>query len=175
MRCPLPLRGKGIPIKRPAGALLLTILVATVGMAQTRVSGIARCGKRDRELSMDVGDQPNHSFVLEQGRCTWTKPLEIAGAKSKDAFYTMFSESIGPAVRDLGYLTGTMDSGDKCTVRLQGGETLRDAKPVSQHGTWRFVSGSGKVKGIKGSGSYEGRAEGDTMVLRVEGEYALPE
>jgi hypothetical protein len=52
---------------------------------------------------------------------------------------------------------------------------LKDGKPVSGEGTWSFTSGTGKLKGIKGKGTYKGTANADgSMTYQVDGEYSLP-
>ena len=155
------------------GVVFVTLLAATVTMAQTKISGTVQCGKADQQQSMDVGDKPNHSLGLAQGKCTWTKPMDIEGGKSKDDVYAVSSDVSGDTHRDQGYVTDTMDSGDKYVVRIQGTANWKDGKPVSEHGTWSFASGTGKLKGIKGKGTYNGKADGDNMVITVEGEYEL--
>ena len=153
--------------------LLLTFLGVNLAIAQTKISGTAQCGKPEKQQSMDVGDRAHHSFIIGQGKCTWTKPLEIEGARSQGGTFTVFSEQSGNTVRDHGYVMDTMDSGDKYTVRIDSTETWSGGKPVSERGTWSFINGIGKLKGIKGNGTYTGKADGDNMVITVEGEYQI--
>jgi hypothetical protein len=149
------------------------LLAAPMAVAQTKVSGTVQCSKPDRQESMDVGDRPNHSLTITQGKCTWTQPLEIEGAKTKEGAFTAAGDVGGKNLRLQGYAVETLDSGDKYTVRIQGTQNLQDGKPVSERGNWAFLNGTGKLKGIKGKGTFEGKAEGDNMVVTVEGEYTL--
>jgi len=152
----------------------VTLFLATVAVAQTKVSGTVQCGKADQQSALDVADRPHHSLMIAQGKCTWTQPMEINGAKSKEDSFTVSSDVSGNSVRETGYVTDTTDSGDKYTVRVQGTMAMADGKQVSEKGTWTFVSGTGKLKGIKGKGTFEGKADGDNMNISVEGEYELP-
>jgi hypothetical protein len=152
----------------------VALLLSTVAAAQTKVSGTVQCGKPDQQSALDVADRPHHSFMIGQGKCSWAQPMEIAGAKSKDDSFTMFSEASGNSVHERGYITDTTDTGDKYTVRVEGSMAMAGDKPTSEKGTWTFVSGTGKLKGIKGKGTFEGKADGDNMNISVEGEYELP-
>ncbi len=154
--------------------MFLILLGVSLAVAQTKVSGTVQCGKPDQQQSMDVGDRAQHSFNIVQGKCTWIKPLEIEGAKTQSGAFTMFSEHSGNTMRDHGYVTDTLDSGDKYTVRTHSTERWSGGKQVSERGTWSFTSGTGKLKGIKGKGTFSGKAEGDNMLVNVEGEYQLP-
>lgn len=159
--------------------LILTLLIvfglAAVASAQTKTSGTLQCGKPDQQHAIEVGDRPNHSFVIGQIKCTWTKPLEIAGVQSKEDVYTNFSEVTGSRSRAQSYGVGTMTNKDTFYVRPQGSAILKDGVLESGEGKWTFAGGTGKLKGIKGKGTYKekGQAEG-TMTVDVEGEYELP-
>jgi hypothetical protein len=51
---------------------------------------------------------------------------------------------------------------------------VKDAKFQSGGGTWTFVSGTGKCKGIKGKGTYKGTPNADgTVTYQVDGEYSM--
>jgi hypothetical protein len=143
-----------------------------VGMAtaQTKVSGTVQCAKADQQQSLEIGDYPGHSFVLSQGKCTWTKPMQLAGSETKQDTVTMFAEVRGNTVSGHGYGEGTLASGDKFTVRLRAKQLLKEGKVQSEEGTWTVVGGTGKAKGIKAKGTCEGKPEGDNMVVEVEGE-----
>jgi hypothetical protein len=63
-----------------------------------------------------------------------------------------------------------MANGDKSFVRWEG----PDSKDGSSQGKWTYVGGTGKFKGLKGSGTYKGkRAEDGSVTFDVEGEYTL--
>jgi hypothetical protein len=156
-------------------SFLVVFALATVASAQTKVSGIHQCGKPDQQQVIEVGDRPNHSFVISQTRCTWTKSLEIAGVQSKEGVFTAFTEVSGNRARDEEYDVVTMTNGDKCYVRRQGSSTLKDGVLESAKGTWSFGGGTGKLKGLKGKGTYTAKSAPDGMAtVEAEGEYELP-
>ena len=73
------------------------------------------------------------------------------------------SEITGDTASYQGYHVATMANGDTTAVKYQGSAKMKDGKPVSGEGTWIYTSGTGKMKGIKGKGTYKGKA-----VIQVE-------
>ena len=144
-----------------------------VGFAQTRISGTVECGKPDKVDALKLSDGPNHFFVVSQGKCTWTTPLAIAGTESKDDVATVFKEVRANRDHLRGYVTDTTASGDQFTYRLLGDQVLTEGKTESEKGKWTITTGTGKLKGLKGKGTYTGKLHGDQMVFHVEGEYEL--
>lgn len=154
-------------------ASVLVCLAAASAGAQTKVSGTAQCSKPDPQHVIPVGDRPDHSLGVEQTKCTWTKPLEIGGDKSKDGVDTATSDISGNTVRACGFHVSTMESGDKFFVWYQGSGTVKDGTLVAQKGNWGFTGGSGKLKGIKGKGTFDCAPSGDGVKCEIEGEYQL--
>lgn len=151
------------------------LLLAVSAGAQTKISGTATCGKPDVEQKVDVGDRVGHSFIVSQGKCTWTKPLEIAGSQDKEGLNTGFDEISGSKSRSHGYYVDTMATGDKAHVSYHGAGTLKDGQLQSVQGEWTYTGGTGKLKGLTGKGTYKGTAAADgTVTYEVEGEYELP-
>ena len=69
-----------------------------------------------------------------------------------------------------------MENGEKAYYRYQGTTVVKDGAPQAQEGTWNLIRGTGKLKGAKGKGTYNGKAGSDgTMTYEVEGEYELAE
>ncbi len=67
-----------------------------------------------------------------------------------------------------------MANGDKMYVRIQGSATLKDGTVESANGAWSFTGGTGKLKGVKGKGTYKGKDVPDgSATYEVEGEYEL--
>ncbi len=153
-------------------AVLVWFCVTTAG-AQTKISGAIQCGKPDPQHLVPVGDRPDHSLAVEQFKCAWTKPVEIEGAKSKDGVSTATDDISGNTFRARGFHVATMDSGDKFYVWYQGAGTSKDGAMVDQKGKWGFTGGSGKLKGIKGTGTYSCAPSGDGISCEIEGEYQL--
>ena len=153
--------------------LFLGLLVAVGLSAQTKVSGTCTC-KSDPGAPVALTDKANHSFAVGKAQCTWTN-FEIGGVAAKDGTSTDLDEISGDTMSYRGYHVGTMTNGDTWTAKYQGSGKLKDGKPLSGQGTWSFTTGTGKLKGIKGKGTYKGKVNADgTMAYKVEGEYQLP-
>ena len=148
-------------------------LCAATASAQTKVTGTAQCGKPDPQHLVPVGDRPDHSLGVAQFKCTYTKPMEIGGDKSKDGVSTETTDVSGNSSRARGFHVATMESGDKFFVWYQGTGTSKDGAPVELKGNWGFTGGSGKLKGIKGKGTYTCAPARDMLSCEVEGEYQL--
>ena len=154
---------------------LAGLMLAAVASAQTQIAGTIQCSKPDQQNAIEVGDKPSHAFVISQTKCSWTKPVEIAGIQSKDDAYTDFNEVSGNRSQLQSYGVLTMANGDKAYARPRGWATLKDGVLVSGEGKWTFVGGTGKLKGLKGKGTFKSENHPDgTSVVEVEGEYTLP-
>src|SRR2546425_1190309 len=121
---------------------LIVLALATVALAQEKISGTLQCDKADPQHSIPVGDRPNHTFTLNQNKCTWTKPMEIAGTQTKEDVTTGFADISGEKSSDRGYALMTMASGDKARVSWQGSGTVKDGQLQSGEGKFSFLSGS---------------------------------
>jgi len=154
---------------------LAVLSLATLAFAQTKISGTVQCGKPDEAHSINVGDRPHHSMMISKGACTWTKPMEIAGTQTKDDAGANFDEITGDKSHGHGYVVGTLANGDKMYVRTQATGTMKDGAMESAQGTWSFTGGTGKLKGVKGKGTFNGKGGADgSGTYEVEGEYELP-
>jgi hypothetical protein len=114
-------------------------------------------------------------LAVGRAQCVWTG-FEVAGQPSKSGISTDLEEITGDSVASVrGYFVSTMLAGDTTTVRYQGSSKMKDGKFVSGEGTWTYTSGTGKLKGIKGKGTYKGTPNSDgTVSYKVDGEYRLP-
>lgn len=153
--------------------LVFTLAVAVSG--QTKTSGTISCGKPDPAYSIEVADRAGHTVSISKFACTWTKPMEIADVQTKDGVDVTYSDGAGGKFRGSGYHFSNMANGDKIYVRFQGNDTVADGKLASTEGTWSYTGGTGKFKGIKGKGTYKGKAdESGTVSSDIEGDYELP-
>ena len=152
------------------------ICLAAAAAAQTKMSGTGKCGKPDQQQSIEVGDRPGHMLGIVKQACVWTAPIEMAGVKAKSYTASIVSDISGQKSNDRGYVVVTMENGDKAFVRINQGTTAmgKDGMPVSDQGTWSYVGGTGKFKGLTGKGTYKGKASGDSFEDQIEGEYSLP-
>lgn len=155
------------------GTLLLSAMAAVAG-AQTKISGTNHCAKPDPQTSVQVGDRPNHALSLGQNKCAWTKPWEIAGIPGKEGVATFSGEITGNTFRFHAYYVDEMANGDKAYYRYQGTATMKDGVSQTEEGSWSLIRGTGKLKGVKGKGTYKGKPGADgTMTYEVQGEYEL--
>jgi hypothetical protein len=155
--------------------LALVVTLASTAVAQTKTTGTVSCAKPDPAYSIDVGDQPGHSLSLIKSVCTWTTPMKITGLQTKDGYDVTSGDATGDKARGSGYHVSTMSNGDKIYVRFQGNDTIKDGKPESTEGTWSYIGGTGKLKGIRGRGTYKGKADAaGNIVVDVDGVYEVP-
>ena len=159
---------------KAALAVLMILLAAGPAWAQTKISGTVQCGKPDPQHVVEVTGMASHSLAVEQSKCTWTKPMEIAGLQSKDGVSTATDDISGSSARVRGYHVTNMSNADTFRVSYSGEATTKDGAMQSNKGTWAFIGGSGKLKGLKGKGTYTCAAAGDGISCEVEGEYTLP-
>ncbi len=154
----------------------IVFTLAAVASAQTKFSGTAQCGKADQEHSIQIGDRANHSFTISQGKCTWTKPVEIEGIESKEGVYTTSGEASANTVHYRFSYIDTMANGDKAFYRGEGTMTMKGDVPQSAEEKWTLVRGTGKLKGIKGKGTntLKTAAADGSSTWDTEGEYELP-
>jgi hypothetical protein len=139
------------------------------------VSGTLQCGKADPAYTIPVGDRPGHAFAISKVKCAWTQAPEIAGTQAKEHEYTAFADVSGGRGRNRSAAVGTMANGDKYFTSTQGMVTLKEGISQTAEGTWSYTGGTGQLKGIKGKGTYKGKAAADgTFTIEVEGEYLLP-
>ncbi len=154
---------------------VIVLALAASLAAQTKISGTLQCSKSDPVYTIPVGDRPDHVFVISKTRCTWAKPLEMAGVAAKDYEYTGFNDISGSRARSRSGGFGTMANGDRVFVAAQGTGTVKEGVAQTFEGTWSYTGGTGKFKGLKGKGTYKGKAAPDgTSSHEVEGEYQLP-
>lgn len=156
-------------------SLGLTVLFAAIAgsaLAQTHISGTCKGGKADSTQSIEVGDQPGHVLMIEKATCTWSVPVEMAGMKSTTATTTSAIEVTGAKFVDRGYTVFSMENGDKVYVRFQGMGGMKEEGPAGE-GTWSFTGGTGKLKGVKGKGTYKAFETSDAGGFQMEGEYSL--
>ena len=157
--------------------VLVCPVTAIVAAAQEKISGSDKCAKPDPQHVVPVKGMPGHNLSVQQGKCTWTKPIEIAGLQTKDSVSTSTSHISATVVRTHGYNVGTMSNGDTLSVSFSDTTHLsKDGPPESTKGTWVFLGGTGKLKGIKGKGTFECKppAADESFSCDVEGEYTLP-
>ena len=136
----------------------LTLFVSvSVAMAQSKVDTKWHCPKATTEHTLDIGDTPDHSFYIGQGTCDATS--SGGELKEKTGTFTEFHDAWKTSFNFHGYFNATTDNGEKVNYTYEGSASTDTTNPVSNK--WKIVGGTGKHKGIKGSGTCSGKASAD--------------
>ncbi|MGI9103197.1 MAG: hypothetical protein ACR2IF_12240 [Terriglobales bacterium] len=153
---------------------LVCLCAATVAAQnEGRVSNGWACAKPDKMTSIDVGDEPGHSYAISQFKCTSTKG-EWAGVREKEGTATEFEEIKGGKLTGHGIFLETFANGDTAKFSYQPSGTVKDGKVGTLADKWQFVSGTGKLKGTKASGNCTGNGNPDGgSMLSCTGTYTL--
>lgn len=152
----------------------LVCLCATVVLAQGKVENGWACGKPAMANTIEVGDKANHAYAIDQIKCTSTKG-EIAGVKEREGTGTEFAEVTGNNSKGHAVWVEIMDNGDKIYATYQPTITLKDGQMQSGSDQWQYTGGTGKFKGIKGSGTCTGKGGADgTSDWTCAGTYTIP-
>jgi hypothetical protein len=154
----------------------LVCLCGAIAVAQNagKVSNGWSCAKPTDTKTINVADQPGHTYTISQFKCTSTKG-EYAGEKEKEGTATEFDEIKGSKLTGHGIFVETFANDDKATFNYQIAATLKDGKMTTIGDKWQAVSGTGKFQGIKASGTCAGTGtpEGGST-LACTGTYTLP-
>jgi hypothetical protein len=126
-------------------------------MAQGKVDTKWHCPKESVSHKLDVGDVPGHSYMILQGTCNAT--ASDSGFPEKTGFDTEFQEIWKSSINFHGRANMTMDNGDKVYYTYEGSASTDITKPAPIK--WKILSGTGKYKGIKGSGTCSGKFNAD--------------
>jgi hypothetical protein len=140
--------------------------------AQTKFTSSGKCGKADTEQSISIPDKEGHVFKLAQGKCV-TKG-EMGGASSKEGAYSEHQEAAGNLTKVWGVYVETFDGGDKVFYTYQGSVIAKNGEVQSGQNKWQISGGTGKMKGIKGTGACKHTPEaGGYLDYICSGEYTL--
>lgn len=142
-------------MRAPHFAAFCLLLFGLAATAQTKLETKWHCQKASEEHQFDVGDQPDHSYSIAQGACDATSSK--TGEKSGQ--YTEFREIWKASYTNHGRYNVTMDNGDMVYYTYQGSAPSDIKKPASNK--WTITKGTGKHKGIKGSGGCSGTRNDD--------------
>lgn len=135
------------------------------------IKGELRCDKPSPSYSLDVPDREGHSLIIEKRSCSWTEPMVILGAKTKDGVWVTFMERMEGRLHPHSFETDTLEGGEKITMQTTG-QVAADKGPSTTKGRFNFMRGTGKFKGIKGGGTFEGNVDADdVLTLKLEGVY----
>jgi len=138
------------------GAFCL-LVAGSAATAQSKIDTKWHCEKPSANHKFDVGDVPGHSYAIAQGSCTATS--SDSGFAEKTGAYTEFQELWKASYTNHGRFNVTMDNGDMAYYTYDGSGATDITKPASNK--WKIQSGTGKDKGIKGSGTCSGARHDD--------------
>ena len=147
-------------------------LAVAMASAQTKTTLSGKCGKPDVEQSVPVGDQPGHMFTLAQGKCSAMG--DVGGAAGKDGAFSEHGDVTATHAKNWGVFVETFDSGDKVMYNYQTTGTVKAGAFQSGSNKYQITGGTGKMKGIKGSGTCKltGAADG-SLDYSCSGEYTM--
>jgi hypothetical protein len=152
----------------------LAFLLVSAAGAQTKFTGSLQCSKPDPNYTIEVGDKPGHTLMLEKDACKWAPGTEIGGLKIVDDIGVGTGEAWATKVTTSGSRVATMDNGDKMYVSVHDSSPVKGGMPTAINGTFTISGGTGKLKGISGKGTYKVTPAADgTASVTVEGEYTI--
>ena len=140
--------------------LLVVCFVTLLGspvLAQNKINTTWHCPKEATAQKMDVGDMPDHTFMLAQGECSATNGSK--GLDEKSGAYTEFRDMKKTGVTNHGRFIATLASGDKLFYTYTGSAPADINKPASNK--WTIDGGTGKFAHAKGSGTCSGKRNAD--------------
>ena len=133
------------------------LVFSSVTMAQGKVDTKWHCPKEPVSHKLDVGDVPDHSYMILQVNCNAT--ASDSGFPEKTGALTEFREIWKVSFNFHGRFNVTMENGDKVYWTYEGSASTDITGPFSLK--WKILSGTGKYKGIKGSGTCSGKFNAD--------------
>jgi hypothetical protein len=128
------------------------LMFGSAAMAQSKIDTKWHCPNQSTNHKFDVGDIPDHSYVIFQGTCNATS--SVSGFAEKKGDFTEFQETWKASISLHGRFNVTMDNGDKVYYTYEETRSTDITKHASNK--WKILSGTGKYKGIKGSGACSG-------------------
>ena len=137
-----------------------------------RMSGTAVCDPPSQEHVLPVEGRLNHSYAVNQLKCTWTKPWVVRGVASTEGVATAVVEDHGSWSHTSGTFVDTMVNGDRGYYHYEFKTAIKDGRPnISAH-KWELLGGTGKLKGAKGKGSCEATPQEDGKIIyECQGKY----
>jgi hypothetical protein len=128
--------------------------------AQTKETSAGKCAKPDVAQTIPAGDKDGHAFMVQSGKCATTSTLE--GVKSKEGAFAEHDEATGTKMKGGGVYVETFENGDKIYYSYSNTGTTKDNMLVTGSNMYTILWGTGKFKGMKGSGTCKttGRADG---------------
>ena len=134
------------------------LVCATAASAQTKHTFSGVCSKPDSQQSVPAGDKDGHMFTISSGKCT--SKGAVNGVESKDGAWADHGDSMGTKGKVSGMFVQNLDGGDKVFYSYSESVTMKDNMPQTASVSYTITGGTGKMKGLKGSGTCKLNAEG---------------
>jgi hypothetical protein len=145
--------------------------MAVITGAQTNVSARLTCAKPSVHETAGEGAQ---MVTFSRTNCTWSASYTIDGSKPTRTVDAGVADIAGSSGRAHGYSTSVFDNGDSTFVRYEGTMQMKKDGSGTDKGTWKYVRGTGKFRGISGSGTFKGQAAADgSGWADINGHYSL--
>ncbi len=106
-------------------------------------------------------DQPNHELQLAEVHGTQKSP--DPNWNNSRLTYSSFADLVAGSGTQRGYFVNEHPEGDRDCGTFEGRVTTA-AGATTLEGTFTFTSGSGKLSGIRGGGTYKGRLVSPTQI-----------
>jgi hypothetical protein len=138
---------KHVKFKIIYACAVFAFALATTTSAQTKNSFSGKCENPDVAQSIPAGDADGHTFSLASAKCTATG--DVNGVAAKDGVYAEHQDVTAKQVKAWGVYVESFENGDKIFYNYQS--VLPDKAPARNK--YQITGGTGKMKGIKGSGT----------------------
>jgi hypothetical protein len=180
----------------------LAFAVSPSSSGQSKIAGTLTCkGDEVEFVPLGSSRHFSHRLEVEEQHCTWRQPPEIKGMKVEGETRYVFREVEGTTYRERGSSRGSFENDDDAyTIRwwLDVSTNLVSSSPppwtawdpekntfvihaISNasaeverffRGHWTFTGGTGRLVGIRGSGTCDGEVlKNGIATLRIDGEY----
>ena len=136
--------------------------MTVIAGAQTKITGRLSCTKPT--VSEAAGDGA-HTVMFNRSNCSWSTPFAIDGSKPGRTVNAAIGDATGSSARAHGYSTSVMDNGGSTVVRCEGAMQMKGMDSAAYKGTWKYVRGTGKFRGIGGGGTYRGAGATDGTLM----------
>ena len=147
------------------------LLLASLSLAEDKVTSHWDCGKPSDAHSIAVGDQANHAYTVSKTTCAGTK-AQVGGVNQTEGIATQFDETMGNTTTWHGFFVATAENGDKAYYTYSGKGTMKDGQLQSGSHKWSMAGGTGKFAGGKGEGTCKGKGSASgTVAWDCEGTY----
>jgi hypothetical protein len=149
------------------------VIPTVAAQGQTALNTSWKCSTVEPVNAVPVAGQAGHAYSIYQVKCTATKG-QIAGVKDRSGTATEFADVNGTSHKGHGIYVETLANGDMITYDYQFTATVENKIAQSASNTWTMLSGTGKMKGITGSGSCKGKGNADApLSLDCTGNYTV--